>query len=117
VKSPQIEITQDDKTMAMLAHLLGLFTGFLGPLIIYFIKKDSKFVAFHALQEVFFQLALIVLTFITIVLCFLLVGFLLLPFLAIGPLVYIIIACIKAFNGEWFEYVLVGQWARSTAGV
>jgi uncharacterized Tic20 family protein len=34
--------SQDAKTMAMLAHLLGILTGFLGPLIIWLIKKDSS---------------------------------------------------------------------------
>ena len=43
-------MTQDERTMAMLAHLLGIVTGFLGPLVIWLIKKDqSKFVAYHAL--------------------------------------------------------------------
>ena len=37
--------------MAMLAYILGIFTGFIGPLVLWLIKKDqSKFVAFHALQ-------------------------------------------------------------------
>jgi hypothetical protein len=32
---------QDAKTMGMLCHLLGIFTGFIGPLIIWLIKKES----------------------------------------------------------------------------
>ena len=35
----------DAKTMAMLAHLLGILTFFIGPLVIWLVKKDeSKFV-------------------------------------------------------------------------
>lgn len=30
------------KTMGMLAHLLAIFTGFIGPLIIWLIKKDTS---------------------------------------------------------------------------
>ncbi|HTL31303.1 MAG TPA: DUF4870 domain-containing protein, partial [Tepidisphaeraceae bacterium] len=33
---------KDSKTMALLCHLLPIFTGFLGPLIIWLIKKDSS---------------------------------------------------------------------------
>lgn len=32
----------DAKTMGMLAHLLVIFTGFIGPLIIWLIKKDQS---------------------------------------------------------------------------
>lgn len=43
--------SQEDKTMAMLAYVLGIVTGFLGPLVIWLMKKDqSKFVGYHALQ-------------------------------------------------------------------
>src|SRR5262244_4325887 len=42
--------TQDERTMALLAHVLGIFAGFLAPLIFFLVKRDSKFVSFHALQ-------------------------------------------------------------------
>jgi uncharacterized membrane protein len=44
------EITSDEKTMATLAHVLQLVGGWIAPLIIYLVKRDSKFVAFHAMQ-------------------------------------------------------------------
>lgn len=35
----------------MLAHLLAIFSGFVAPGIIYLVKRrDSRFVAFHAMQ-------------------------------------------------------------------
>lgn len=37
-----VTLSDEDKTMAMLVHLLGAFTGFLGPLIIWLMKKDSS---------------------------------------------------------------------------
>ena len=33
--------TKESKMWAMLAHLLGLFTCFIGPLIIWLVKKDE----------------------------------------------------------------------------
>ena len=62
------EPTQDERTMAMLAHLLQLFTGFLGPLVIYFVRRESRFVAFHSLQAVFWQLLLALFFFVGIIL-------------------------------------------------
>ena len=36
--------TQDERTMAFLAHLLQVFTGFIAPLVIFCVKQDSRFV-------------------------------------------------------------------------
>jgi uncharacterized Tic20 family protein len=48
--------TQDERTMAFLAHLLQVFTGFIAPLVIFCVKQDSRFVKFHALQSLIWQL-------------------------------------------------------------
>ena len=124
--APPITISQDDKLWAMLAHLAGL-AGYLGgvlqyvaPLVIYLVYKDkSQFVAFHALQSLYFQLAVlvagIIAGLITFVTCG--VGAPLLVGIGVGALVYVIIAAIKANQGEWFEYWLVGPWAKRTVGL
>jgi uncharacterized protein len=49
--------THDECTMAMLANILQIFTGFIGPLIMFAVKRDSKFVAFHSLQALLWQIA------------------------------------------------------------
>lgn len=124
--TPPITISQDDKLWAMLAHLAGL-AGYLGgvlqyvaPLVIYLVYKDkSPFVAFHALQSLFFQLAVLVAFvlagIITFVTCG--IGAPLMVGIGVGALVYAIIAAIKANQGEWFEYWLVGPWAKRTVGL
>ncbi len=108
-------ISQDDKMMAMLAHLLAIVTGFIGPLIIWLIKKDqSKFVAFHAMQALFFHLALNVVMFvlgITIILA------LAAPLVWIAGIVFAVIAGLAANRGEWYELPVVGKIARQQVGV
>ena len=39
--APGGEASQDQRTMALLAHILGIFTGFLGSLIIWLVNKDN----------------------------------------------------------------------------
>ncbi len=108
-------ISQDDKTMAMLAELLPIVTGFLGPLVIWLIKKDqSKFVAFHAMQALFFHLALNVVMFvlgITVILA------LAAPIVWIGGIVFAVLAGLAANRGEWYELPVVGKIARRQVGV
>lgn len=99
---PAIAPTSDEKTMAILSHVLTLVVGFLAPLIIYLIKKDeSSFVREHARESLNFQITvfiLIVALFIT------LIGILLVWIVGILALVFVIIATIKASEGKLYKY-------------
>ena len=97
------EATPDDRTMAMLCHLLGIFTGFLGPLIIWLIKKDtSPFVDDQGKEALNFQLICL----IAVAACFL--GFCLAPFLIIAVqifrIVFSIIGTVNANKGIPYRY-------------
>jgi len=55
------ELTAEDKQMGMLCHLLGVLLGFVGPLIIWLIKKDqSKFVDSQGKEALNFHLTLLI---------------------------------------------------------
>jgi hypothetical protein len=57
----EANVTQDDKTMAMLCHLLSIFTGFVGPLVIWLVKKDqSKFVDDQGKECLNFNLTMLI---------------------------------------------------------
>ncbi len=59
------EPTPDERTTAMLAHVLTIFAGFIAPLIIYLAKRrDSRFVAFHAMQALLWHLWMLALYFV-----------------------------------------------------
>jgi uncharacterized Tic20 family protein len=104
--------TEDDRTMAMLCHLLSIFTGFIGPLVIWLVKKDSsRFVDHHGRESLNFQLtvllASICLGALAFVLMFIFVGILLIPvIMAISVLALVaeIMACLAANRGEWHRY-------------
>jgi uncharacterized Tic20 family protein len=123
----------------MLAHLstlLNLVTGFGGPiaaLIIYLVYKDrSRYVAYHALQAMVFQLiwwfgggVLIGLMWAIVGgLSLILVGIILSPLallltpvlllLPTGALVYGVIGAVQVNQGQDFKYWLVGDWVRGT---
>src|SRR5580765_4436429 len=73
--------TKDEKTLALLAHILTLVAPILAPLIIYLVKKDeSKSVAYHAKEALNFQITIFVIVIIFIIT---LIGILLLWFVGI----------------------------------
>lgn len=97
--------TSDPKQMAMLAQLLGIFSGFLGPLIVYLtVGKDDPFVRHHASEALNFQLTVLVATIVSAVLMLVLIGFVLIFVVSIGALVSAIVATMAASRGEWYRY-------------
>ncbi len=105
--APPMAGTSDENTMAMLCHLLAIFTGFLGPLILFLVKKDeSQYVRHHAAESLNFQISLIIVYIVTAILFLVIIGFLLLPVVIIGSLVLEIMASVAANRGEWYRYPL-----------
>ncbi len=126
--------SDEERLWGMLAHLLTLLGyvvvlgQYIAPLVIYLVYRErSKFVAFHALQALYFQLAVLVLTIlvtsvlvlVSIVTCG--VGAILtIPVVLAATvlvLYYTIRPAIEANNGNWYEIPLVGGWARTSVGV
>lgn len=111
------DITQDDKTMGMLAHLLGIFTMFVGPLVIWLTKKDtSTFVEEEAKEALNFQISLIiyysVLTVVASVLTVVTLGLfgmiapLAYPALGVFALIVMIMGTLQAKEGNHYKYPL-----------
>ena len=131
------EPMQDERSMAFLAHLLQVFTGFIAPLIIYCVKQDSRFVKFHALQSLIWQLCYMALffggmiififaTFATVFSsasgghalngpppAFIFVFPFFWLFWGLGWVANVILGIvygIKANHGEWAGYPIIGKW-------
>jgi len=89
----------------MLAHLLGIFTGFIGALILWIIKKDqSAFVGENAKEALNFQITLAIGWIIAMMLTVILIGALLFPVLIVVNLIFCIMGAIAASKGELYKY-------------
>jgi uncharacterized Tic20 family protein len=98
-------VTQDEKNMALMAHLLSLITGFVAPLIIWLIKKDqSSFVEQHAKEALNFQISVYIYGVVSGILVVVLIGIIMLFVLGVAAFILIIIATLKAAQGESYRY-------------
>lgn len=96
-----LNTTNEERLMVMLIYILSFFTSFIGPLIIWLVKReDSTFVDRGGKNYLNFLISYIIWTVVSLVLMLIIVGFVLLPVLAILNLVFTIIAIVKASNGE-----------------
>lgn len=99
---PDYVPTSDEKTMAILSHILTFVAAIIAPLIIYLIKKDeSDFVRWHARESLNFQITVLI---ICIALFITIVGILLLWVVGIFSLICVIIATIRASEGKLYKY-------------
>jgi uncharacterized Tic20 family protein len=127
--------TEDERTMAMLAHLLMAFTGFIGPLVIFCVKQNSRFVRFHSLQALIWHAI-----YLGVIFAFMAVFFVVMmtslihnppqphsqvppPFFYVFPFIWLgfmggwvvnvilgVVYAIKANRGEWATYPVYGKW-------
>jgi uncharacterized Tic20 family protein len=101
------DVSQENKTMAMLAHLLGIVTGFIASLVIWLINKDKPDMAFandQAKEALNFQITMAIGWVAASCLTLVLIGFFLYPVLLIVNLIFCIMAGIKANEGVAYRY-------------
>ena len=103
-----------ERQWGMFAHLSAfsacvgiLFGNIVGPLIIFLIKKDEYlFGADQAKEALSFNISCTLYGLICIALCFVIIGFVLLPILGIFWLVVTIIAAVRSNEGVSYRYPL-----------
>lgn len=100
--------SNDDRNLAMLAHLLGIVSSFVGALIIWLIKKDqSAFVDEQGKEALNFQITIIIGFVVSSALTIILIGFPLMGLLWLANLVFCILAAVATSKGEHYKYPFV----------
>jgi uncharacterized membrane protein len=132
-----VDTTPDERTMATLAHALQLIDSWIAPLVIFLIRRRSRFVSFHALQALLLQIVHTIIVIALMMLWFtmiftiifhqtsgkppefppallILVPLVWLGFMAmwVGTLIIAILYAVKAGRGEWADYPVLGKLAR-----
>jgi len=120
-------IDKNVRTWTVLCHA-SAFLGFfipavghiIGPLIIWLVKRDeSNVVDEHGKESLNFQISMFIYTAVLGVVCFILmfvlIGFLLIPLFAllyVADIVLVIVASLKASEGQLYRYPLTIRLIR-----
>jgi uncharacterized protein len=99
--------TKDERTWALLCHISGILTGFVGPLVIWLIKKDeSAYVNDQGKEALNFQITLFIIHAAIIVVSIISCGITLPLALVVyfGSIVLMIMAAMKANEGAYYRY-------------
>src|ERR671921_988659 len=120
---------QDERTWSIIAHLSVLLAlvGLMpfGALLVWLLYKDrSRKVRFHALQALWYQIAWIVIlvayTLVSLILSLVIIGifmFLLLPILALIPLIHGCYAAYQVSQGVEYRYPYIADRIEGPRGV
>lgn len=104
-QKPNAEITADDKNIAVLTHLAGTIFSIFPGLIVWLLKKDENtYITGQAKEALNFQITLLIAYFVSTILAFILIGFLLMGIIWIANIILCIIAAIAASKGENYRY-------------
>jgi uncharacterized Tic20 family protein len=109
---------EQERLWAMLAHLLSFVAayialGFLAPLVILLVfGPRSAYVREHAVESLNFNLTWLLYAIVAVVLALLLVGILILIALGIAYVIFVVIASVRANNGQMYRYPLTIRFIR-----
>lgn len=107
------DVSQDDKTMGMLAHLSAIVTGFVGPLVIWLVNKDKadkEWLIAESKEALNFNITLAIAYFALMILAIVTFG---IAAIITGPLMFLIwvasivlfiVAGLKAKDGISYRY-------------
>ena len=115
---PQPLPADQERLWAMLAHLLSFVAacialGFIAPLVVLLVfGPRSAYVRAHAVESLNFNLSWLIYAIVGVVLIFLGIGILILLALGIAYVFLVIIASIRANNGQLFRYPLTLRFIR-----
>lgn len=103
----------------MAAHLSAFsghfipFGHIIGPLVVWFLKKDElPLVDDQGREALNFQIAMTIYFAIATALCFLLIGFFILPVLWLFDIIVVVIAAVRANEGVEYRYPFTIRFVR-----
>jgi uncharacterized Tic20 family protein len=112
--------TSNTRTWCVLCHasaLLGLFFHFLGhifgPLIVWLVKRgEAAEIDAHGKESLNFQISMLIYDAVALILCFVLIGIPILLLLWVLNTIFVIVAAIKASDGELYRYPLTIRFIK-----
>jgi len=108
------ENNTNNTTMAVLVHIIGLMSSFIGPLVIYLISND-EFTKQNAAKALNWQIMFIIFMIISFILSFVFIGFIgfigLILFLLVDTIVCVI-AAVRANEGEVWDYPITINFVK-----
>ena len=104
-QTPVTPVTDNERILGVLSHVLTFVAWIFAPLIIYLLKQDeSEFVKIHAKESMNFQLTLMLYYCIAFITLIILIGFVLFIIIGIFHVILVILSTIRAADEQLYRY-------------
>lgn len=104
--------SNNDRLFASAIYIISFFTVFVGPLVIWLIKRDSPYVNYHGKEYFNFFITYAIYSIISTILMLVLIGFITIWIVGLMYFVFTIIAAIKAYEGTTYKIPLIIRFIR-----
>ncbi|UII54435.1 DUF4870 domain-containing protein [Cytobacillus spongiae] len=100
--------SNDERLLAAGIYVISFFTNFIGPLIIWLLKKDdSSFIDYHGKEYLNFLISYTIYSIVSSILMLVLIGFVLIWVVGVLAFVFTIIGAVKAYEGNEYRIPFV----------
>lgn len=96
-------VTQDTRTIAVLMWIGTLIFSFVPSLVLFLVKKDDSYLQDQSKEALNWSITLLIGWIVGYMLLFILIGFVVLPIVAVCDLVFCILGAVAASNGKRFR--------------
>lgn len=105
--------TNEERTLAAAIYVISFFTVFIGPLLIWLIKKDaSSYIDYHGKEYMNFFISYSIYSLISVLLMIVLIGFLTIWVVGVAGFIFTIIGAIKAYEGNTYRIPFIFRLIR-----
>lgn len=106
-------LSNEERLFATGIYVISFFTVFIGPLIIWLLKRnDSAFIDYHGKEYFNFIISYAIYGIISAILMIVLIGVFLLWVVGVLTVVFTIVAAIKAYQGEEYRIPFIFRLIR-----
>jgi uncharacterized protein len=96
--------SNEERLLSAAIYAISFFTVFIGPLVIWLVKKnESSYIDYHGREYLNFLISYAVYGIVSGILMIVLIGFILAPVVGVLGVVFTIIGAIKAYEGQEYR--------------
>jgi uncharacterized protein len=96
--------SNEERLLAAAIYAISFFTVFIGPLVIWLVKKnESSFIDYHGREYLNLLISYAVYGIVSWILMIVLIGFILAPVVGVLGVVFTIVGAIKAYEGQEYR--------------
>ena len=105
--------TKDERIWATAIYAISFFTAFIGPIVIWLVKREeSPYIDHHGKEYLNFLISYVTYSVVSIILMIVIIGFFTIWLVGLFSIIFTIIGAIKAYDGTYYRIPFIFRLIR-----